>query len=151
MINALKTHKEFRNADNIQVGSDPHLSADQLAALTHLQKGFKDQKLEPSFDDINAGNLLCPICGHTDTHQVAVDIQWRQEDIAKGLHISSNEDEEMYVSAEIDGSLGYRRQAIAITFWCEGCGAKSTLLIYQRKGRTYMEWDKESVFREIKN
>lgn len=30
--------------------------------------------------------------------------------------------------------------SVEIDFWCEGCGATSTLEIYQCKGQTFISW-----------
>lgn len=39
---------------------------------------------------------------------------------------------------------------IAINFWCEGCGKKSTLEISQHKGQTLIEWSKPVERKPIK-
>ena len=88
--------------------------------------------------------LVCPFCGGSDLHQDSMQVIWRMEDASTGLRIQSLSDETFSVDHDASGAVG-RRQAMEITFWCEHCDTRPTLLIYQHKGKTYLTWDNASV------
>ena len=149
MTEALATHASFREGNHTLVDALPALTPADLKALAALKEQAGHGAIAPTFSEWTSTPntvLSCPACGGEEIHQTSVDIQWRKEDASTGLHISSNSNQEHYVSNEIDESLGYRRDAFVVTFWCEHCDTKSQLVIYQRKGATQMEWNKDALF-----
>ncbi len=93
--------------------------------------------------------VCCPSCQEPLLHQNEVEVFDRDEDAREGQHVHiTNRDAPMNestptqvtVDTKLVGNPSIRRQGIAITLWCESCQGRSTLLIYQHKGCTYMHW-----------
>lgn len=90
----------------------------------------------------NASNpetvLECPSCGSDYLHQRKTDIYERGEDENSGLHVRV-EGKQSTTDGNLEGNPSGRRNGITIQFWCEGCGAKPVMSIYQHKGQTFVD------------
>ena len=94
-----------------------------------------------NFPDI----VVCPICEHEQTHQIAVEIFSRKEDEKE---ISTLID--FYDGAKkktIYQNPSSRRQGLRIIFKCED-GCKFAFVIYQYKGFTTLDYEKELIENE---
>lgn len=94
--------------------------------------------------DFLGGNrgLRCPICNQENLHHFQVDTYWREEDSKTGVHVMSSEGF-FQSDGNMAGNPSSRRDGINISFTCEGgCHEVTnlTLVIYQHKGTTYLEW-----------
>lgn len=88
-----------------------------------------------NFPDI----VVCPICKHEQTHQIAVEIFSRNEDeegVSTLIDFYDGTQSEVIFSNPSD-----RRQGLRIIFRCED-GCKFALVIYQHKGFTTVDCEK---------
>jgi hypothetical protein len=87
-------------------------------------------------------NLRCPICQGFCLHQGAVTTYFRKEDEEKTMvsEISIEGVSVINTSSNDCGNPSSRRHGLRINMSCEGCGDIPSLLIYQHKGTTYIEW-----------
>ena len=84
--------------------------------------------------------IICPKCKHELTHQIATEIFSRKED---GEEISTSIDAyDGNQSKVIYSNPSNRRQGLRIIFRCED-GCKFALVIYQHKGFTTLDYEKE--------
>lgn len=83
--------------------------------------------------------LLCPICKGEYLHHYKIEAYDREEDAEKGLHVSIERG-----TASTDQNLSrnpsHRRNGLMIMFSCEGCNGRPTLMVYQHKGSTYVNF-----------
>lgn len=84
--------------------------------------------------------LKCPVCGFEYLDQSGVSIFERDEDAPDCLHVDVSRQS---VTIDRDGrrNPSARRHGLRIDFDCEGCPNTSSLVIYQHKGNTYVEWE----------
>lgn len=99
---------------------------------------YIDLKANPFYAVLN-----CP-CGMNNLHQSKYEIFDRGED-SERVTKTVIENKDVFitdVSNQLSGNPSSRRHGMKIHFWCEG-GHDMVLNIYQHKGCTFMEWDKE--------
>jgi len=87
-------------------------------------------------------DLLCPKCHCNNLHQTAVDVYFRPEDAAHGIHTRVDL-RGVKTDMNVSGNPSARRSGLFITFECEQCEGNKMLNIYQHKGTTYLEWSYE--------
>lgn len=87
--------------------------------------------------------LCCPACGGTHLHHEVVDVYDRKEDAHQGLHVRV--DGSLYSDHDLSGNPSRRRGGLVVVFWCETCGATSSLAIAQHKGTTQLCWLRDEV------
>lgn len=88
----------------------------------------------------SVGTLLCPRCSEEYLHQEKIEVFNRSEDADTGNHTTIIRDTTTVCHDSLVGNPSARRQGLAIEFFCELCGIRSTLLIYQHKGNTFLKW-----------
>jgi hypothetical protein len=112
--------------------------------LVHKLK-YKELKYEEADEE-----LLCPVCGESYTHFLRVELYFRNEDDAKGTHISVRGDslleDERYATYSttatvhqddnLNGNVSRRRGSVKLHFKCE-FGHNFWLCYSQHKGLTY--------------
>ncbi|MBA4067973.1 MAG: hypothetical protein C0501_30575 [Isosphaera sp.] len=83
--------------------------------------------------------LRCPGCGFEYLHQQSVEVFERDEDDARGTHVTVTR-AGAAADADLSGNPSERRQGLKVAFRCEGCWAVSTLALAQHKGHTFVEF-----------
>ena len=68
-------------------------------------------------------------------HHEKVEVFERDEDKSNGIHVIV-ENGKATVDNNLTGNPSMRRHGVKISFWCEGCSAKSSLELGQHKGNT---------------
>ena len=112
-------------------------------------------------DNSNYGALLCPSCGGSNLHQMAVHVWERHtEDAAQGTYTCADgKASRVELNAAMAGNPSRRRDGLTIEFSCESCngypvGAERNpadsqpnqcLHIVQHKGTTYLSWNKTPI------
>lgn len=97
-----------------------------------------------TFDD--AGQLLCPHCGHHYLHQGTVSIYSRSEDSPTVVLTTVTPDSAEHRTqtnvtiSSNKGNPSLRRHGVVIRFNCEECPQPSELTIAQHKGTTEIGW-----------
>lgn len=86
--------------------------------------------------------LQCPGCGFGNLHQHQIEIFERPEDEESGNHVVISGDD-VTINRDITSNPSPRRNGLVIKFECEICDKSPVLFIYQHKGSTFMEWQKE--------
>lgn len=99
---------------------------------------------EPQPARLEFGELMCPECGETFLHHVAVAVHVRESEDGPGQEIAVRRPRDVQIrSLAADAEeFGGRRDDILIAFWCEICGEDSRyhLQIRQHKGSTELCW-----------
>jgi hypothetical protein len=96
----------------------------------------------PSFTSPNLGSaLLCPACDYHCLHHSRVEVYDRSEDevLTTLTTVGRLVQTEMVQNTRRNPSP--RRHGMRIFFYCEGCPVESSLVLYQHKGSTYVEWE----------
>lgn len=94
------------------------------------------------------GVLLCPVCGGFYLHHESITEWYRHGGVVAGedgdsaavVLIEAGKAEFWAVANHNPSS---RRGAVRITFWCECCDKRSSLIFEQHKGRTFCGWSGE--------
>lgn len=113
--------------------------------------------MEAKFED---GMLVCPGCGEVNLHQFDIDAHFRRdEDSNDGLHVATHV-YDVHINRDMSHAYG-RRSSLRVFFYCEQCYqeccdsnecktgkynlscSEYSLLIYQHKGSTFMEWEQK--------
>ena len=100
--------------------------------------------------------LMCPECNDNYLHHASVTVYNRTEDAEKTrvTHLGTGMDgfthdvegglDDTLTSATVESehcnNPSSRRHGLQITFYCEVCGSKPVLNLYQHKGFTGLEW-----------
>lgn len=93
--------------------------------------------------------LFCPSCGFDHLHQDTVTVRNRVGEDCPGVRVTIDGP-----SARLEPEVQFegRRDDIAISFWCEGCGGEKgrrlILRVMQHKGQTFVYWDDASLVPE---
>jgi len=96
--------------------------------------------------------LKCPHCGSTYVHHDEVAIFERGEDCEKGLRVRvlgvdviwegdtgpKRRPASVLIEESLVGNPSARRQGVCVYLWCEDCRERSSLMIAQHKGGTYL-------------
>jgi hypothetical protein len=90
------------------------------------------------------GELQCPDCEHKYVHVDEVDVAARPKQdgefnnirVDANGKISTHRDESAASGSRVDAG---RRHRIALNAWCEGCGARFSIVFTQHKGQTIVE------------
>lgn len=88
----------------------------------------------------NRQTLKCPHCGGEWLHHGAVEI-WNRKDEDDNGEVVRVDEKGVASASAIDPAFVGRRDDIRVSFWCEGCSNKPTLVIWQHKGQTFQAWD----------
>jgi hypothetical protein len=101
---------------------------------------------------------MCPLCGGFNLHHMDVIVYNRPEDddVTKVTEVRPLETRSLLADSKSCGNPSSRRDGLRVTMWCETCESAPdadpdadlrhfSLLIYQHKGTTYVEWDVGTV------
>lgn len=83
--------------------------------------------------------LICPSCGEPFVSHRMIEVFEREEDDAKGLHVTIGHNTFM-TDTDLAGNPSPRRNGFRIVFECEMCWSEHELVICQHKGRTFVEF-----------
>lgn len=83
-------------------------------------------------------NLICPVCGDSYLHHSHVEIFDRVREDAPSTSLRV---ERGRVTEGSEDNPSPRRDGLAVTFWCEGCGSQNLVLaLWQHKGESFWSW-----------
>lgn len=87
----------------------------------------------------NQNELLCAACGYNYTHLISIEAFERAEDAVSGLHVII-EGQSAITNTALDGNPSDRRDAVRLTYSCEGCDKLTVISFIQHKGNTFVEY-----------
>jgi acid stress-induced BolA-like protein IbaG/YrbA len=104
----------------------------------------------PVVTNTDEGSLICPKCGGYTTHVDHVQVAARGDDQTfDEIYVNAETSEvrtHRHVKAPVGTFVGEgRRHRIALSGFCEECGAQFSLVFTQHKGDTVIEWAEPTI------